>query len=119
MSKPQEQQKQPGQGNGQGSNPGQGGGQGNNPGQGENGPGGSQGNKHYNFTIDRAPFKRETPTITGSEIRSLGGIPASDGIWQKAHAQEPDKEIAASDVVTLSEQSTEHFFSGAKTTTEG
>lgn len=87
---------------------------GSNPGQ-----GGSQGNKHYNFTIDRAPFKHDKPTIMGSGIRTLGNIPSADGIWQKAHASEPDKEIADSDEVNLSEQSTEHFFSGPKTTTEG
>ena len=69
--------------------------------------------------IDQKPFDVEEQFITGAQIKALVGVPANYGVWLKVNGPDPDKEIANNEQVDLAQPGREHFFTGAKTTTEG
>jgi len=73
----------------------------------------------FKIMVDQKPFDVENQFITGSEIKKLVGVPANYGVWLKVNGPNPDKEIADNEPVDLSQQGREHFFTGAKSTTEG
>lgn len=53
------------------------------------------------------------------KIKALVGAPENYGVWIKVNGPNPDKEVADNEQVDLSQPGREHFFTGAKTTTEG
>ena len=73
----------------------------------------------FKILVDQKPFEVEEQFITGLQIKSLIGAPANYGVWLKVNGPNPDKEIADNEQVDLSQPGREHFFTGAKTTTEG
>ncbi|PKP01379.1 MAG: hypothetical protein CVU11_15415 [Bacteroidetes bacterium HGW-Bacteroidetes-6] len=73
----------------------------------------------FKILVDQKPFEVEEQFITGTQIKTLVGAPADYGVWLKVNGPNPDKEIADNEQVDLSQPGREHFFTGAKTTTEG
>ncbi|HBC31159.1 multiubiquitin domain-containing protein [Petrimonas sulfuriphila] len=73
----------------------------------------------FKILVDQKPFEVEEQFITGLQIKSLIGAPANYGVWLKVNGPNPDKEIADNEQVDLSQPGRDHFFTGAKTTTEG
>lgn len=69
--------------------------------------------------IDQKPFEVETQFITGAQIKALTGAPANYGVWLKVNGPNQDIEIADNEQVDLAQPGREHFFTGAKSTTEG
>jgi hypothetical protein len=69
--------------------------------------------------IDQKPFEIDGQFITGAQIKSLVGAPVTYGVWLKVSGPGQDKEIANDEQIDLSLPGREHFFTGAKTTTEG
>ena len=75
--------------------------------------------KKYKILIDQKPFEVEEQFITGAQVKAKVGVPATYGVWLKINGPDPDKEIADNEQVDLALPGREHFFTGAKTTTEG
>jgi len=73
----------------------------------------------FKILVDQKPFEIEEKFITGLQIKALVSAPANYGVWLKVNGPNPDKEIADNEQVDLSQPGREHFFTGAKTTTEG
>jgi len=73
----------------------------------------------FKIMVDQKPFDVENQFITGLEIKKLVGVSANYGVWLKVNGPNPDKEIADDEQVDLSQPGREHFFTGAKSTTEG
>lgn len=73
----------------------------------------------FKIMVDQKPFDVVNQFITGLEIKKLVGTPANYGVWLKVNGPNPDKEIADDEQVDLSQPGREHFFTGAKSTTEG
>jgi hypothetical protein len=73
----------------------------------------------FKILIDQKPFDVEEQFITGAQIKALVGVPTNYGVWLKENGPKPDKEIADNEQVDLAQPGREHFFTGAKTTTEG
>jgi len=73
----------------------------------------------FKILVDQKPCEVERQFITGLQIKTLVGAPANYGVWLKVNGPNPDKEIADNEQVDLSQPGREHFFTGAKTTTEG
>lgn len=73
----------------------------------------------FKILVDQKPFEVEEQFITGVQIKALVGVPANYGVWLKVNGPDPDKEIADIEQVDLAQPGREHFFTGAKTTTEG
>jgi Multiubiquitin len=73
----------------------------------------------FKIMIDQKPFEVEEQFITGVQIKAIVGAPANYGVWLKVNGPDPDKEIADNEQVDLAQPGREHFFTGAKTTTEG
>jgi hypothetical protein len=62
--------------------------------------------------IDNQPFDWDKPTITGAEIRKLGGLPDNVQIFQKVPGK-PDREIHNETKVDLKGPGPERFSSQA------
>jgi hypothetical protein len=77
------------------------------------------GKEKYKILIDQKPFDWEDRFITGSQIKTLVGVPPKYGVWLKTTGPEPDKEINDNEQVDLEQPGREHFFTGSKGTTEG
>ncbi|MGG6232329.1 multiubiquitin domain-containing protein [Tenacibaculum sp. SDUM215027] len=73
----------------------------------------------FKILVDQKPFEVEEQFITGLQIKTLVAAPANYGVWLKVNGPNPDKEIADNEQVDLQQPGREHFFTGAKTTTEG
>jgi hypothetical protein len=73
----------------------------------------------YKILINQKPYDVDNQFITGAQIKALAGSPANYGVWLKVNGPEPDQQIADGQEVDLAEPGREHFFTGAKTTTEG
>lgn len=73
----------------------------------------------FKILIDQKPFEIVEQFITGAQIKALVGVPANYGVWLKVSGPNQDKEIADNEQVDLIQPGREHFFTGAKTTTEG
>ncbi|OFX84821.1 MAG: hypothetical protein A2W99_06380 [Bacteroidetes bacterium GWF2_33_16] len=73
----------------------------------------------FKIMIDQKPFEVEEQFITGAQIKTKVGAPANYGVWLKVSGPNQDKEIADNEQVDLAQPGREHFFTGAKTTTEG
>lgn len=73
----------------------------------------------FKILIDQKPFEIEEQFITGAQIKSKVGAPVNYGVWLKVNGPDPDKEIPDNEQVDLAQPGREHFFTGAKTTTEG
>ena len=73
----------------------------------------------FKILVDQKPFEVEEQFITGLQIKALVNAPANYGVWLKVSGPNPDKEIADNEQVDLQPSGREHFFTGAKTTTEG
>ena len=73
----------------------------------------------FKILIDQKPFEVEEQFITGAQIKVLVGAPANYGVWLKISGPGKDKEIADNEQVDLAQSGREHFFTGAKNTTEG
>lgn len=73
----------------------------------------------FTILIDQKPFEVNEQFINGTQIKSLVGAPSHYGVWLKVNGPEPDKEIADNEQIDLEQHGREHFFTGAKTTTEG
>lgn len=73
----------------------------------------------YRILVDQKPFKSENQFITGLQIKALVSAPANYGVWLKVNGPNQDIEIKDNDQVDLQQPGREHFFTGAKTTTEG
>lgn len=69
--------------------------------------------------VDQKPFEIESQFITGSQIKSLVGAPSNYGVWLKVSGPNQDKEIGDNEQIDLAQPGREHFFTGAKNTTEG
>jgi len=75
--------------------------------------------ENYEITIDQKHYKVKDRFITGSQIKSLAGVPSTYGVWLKVKGPHNDKEIMDDEKVDLKEHGAEHFFTGSKTTTAG
>jgi len=75
--------------------------------------------KNYKIFIDQKSFEIEEQFITGAQIKAKVGALANYGVWLKVNGPDPDKEIADNEQVDLAQPGREHFFTGAKSTTEG
>lgn len=73
----------------------------------------------FKILVDQKPFEVEGQFITGAQIKSLVNAPANYGVWLKVSGPGHDKEIADNEQVDLDQPGREHFFTGAKNTTEG
>lgn len=73
----------------------------------------------FKILVDQKPFEVEEQFITGLQIKALVNAPTNYGVWLKVNGPNPDKEIADNEQVDLQQLGREHFFTGAKTTTEG
>ncbi|WP_298247270.1 multiubiquitin domain-containing protein [uncultured Christiangramia sp.] len=73
----------------------------------------------FKIMVDQKPFEVENKFITGSEIKVLVSAPANYGVWLKVNGPGDDIEIENNEKIDLSDKGREHFFTGAKTTTEG
>lgn len=73
----------------------------------------------YKLLINQKPYEVDDQFITGAQIKVLAGSPANYGVWLKVNGPEPDEPIGDNQQVDLSQPGREHFFTGAKTTTEG
>lgn len=79
----------------------------------------SKSEQKFKIMIDQKSFEVEEQFITGSQIKTKISVPANYGVWLKVNGPDPDKEIADNEQVDLAQPGREHFFTGAKTTTEG
>jgi len=75
--------------------------------------------KKIKIMIDQKPFEVDEQFITGAQIKAKVGAPTNYGVWLKVSGPNQDKEIANNEQVDLAQPGREHFFTGAKTTTEG
>ena len=75
--------------------------------------------KKIKIMIDQKPFEVDEQFITGAQIKARVGAPINYGVWLKVSGPNQDKEIANNEQVDLAQPGREHFFTGAKTTTEG
>jgi hypothetical protein len=75
--------------------------------------------KKRKILIDQKPFELHSKYITGSQIKTLVGVPADYGVWIKRNGPDPDIEVNDNEQVDLDEPGREHFFTGSKRTTEG
>ncbi|OFY82737.1 MAG: hypothetical protein A3F72_19905 [Bacteroidetes bacterium RIFCSPLOWO2_12_FULL_35_15] len=73
----------------------------------------------FKILIDQKTFEVEEQFITGAKIKALVAAPANYGVWLKVSGPNQDKEIADNEQIDLAQPGREHFFTGAKTTTEG
>lgn len=73
----------------------------------------------FKILVDQKPFEVQEQFITGLQIKALVDAPENYGVWLKVNGPNPDKEIANNEQVDLLQPGREHFFTGAKTTTEG
>lgn len=73
----------------------------------------------YKILINQKPYEVDNQFITGAQIKALAGSPANYGVWLKVNGPDPDKEIGDNEQVDLGQPGREHFFTGARTTTEG
>jgi len=73
----------------------------------------------FKILVDQKPFDVVEQFITGAQIKALVGVPGNYGVWLKMNGPNPDKEIANNEQVDLGQPGREHFFTGAKGTTEG
>jgi hypothetical protein len=72
----------------------------------------------YKLIVDQRPYEWPEKFITGSQIKTLGGVDQGYGVWQQVPGPN-DPEIGDDQKVDLSQPGTERFFTGKKTTTEG
>lgn len=73
----------------------------------------------FKILIDQKPYDVEERFIMGTQIKALAGVPPNYGVWLKVNGPDPDKEIGDNEKVDLAQPGREHFFTGAKVTTEG
>ncbi len=73
----------------------------------------------YKILVDQKPFEVDQQFITGTQIKALVGVPSNYGVWLKVNGPGDDQEIGDNESFDLSHPGREHFFTGAKTTTEG
>ena len=75
--------------------------------------------KGFKIKIDNKNFEHPNQFITGSEIKTLAGVPPDYGVWLKVTGPGQDRRINDNEQVDLSKPGTDHFFTGKTTTTEG
>lgn len=73
----------------------------------------------FKIMIDNKPYDHENELITGRELKEIGKVDSSYGVWLKVNGPDEDKEINNDESIDLSQPGREHFFTGPKTLTEG
>ncbi|WP_375416680.1 multiubiquitin domain-containing protein [uncultured Hymenobacter sp.] len=72
--------------------------------------------KAYALIIDHISFQHPDSLITGREIRTLSNMANTAEIWLKGPTHGSDLRVGDGDIVALSTESAERFFSVAKPT---
>lgn len=73
----------------------------------------------FKFHVDNKPFEQDEPTITGTRIKQLVGVPTNYGVWLVVPGPAEDEEIGDNQNADLSRPGVEKFITGPKQTTEG
>jgi ferredoxin len=75
--------------------------------------------RSFRFVIDGRRFEWGAPFITGYKLKQLAQVdPKTYGIWLEVRGDE-DRLVADNELIDLSAEGVERFFTGVMTTTEG
>jgi hypothetical protein len=75
--------------------------------------------KGYTYSIDNKPKESANQSITGSEIRQAGNVPADYSIFLKVNGPGDDELIEDNQKVDLSVPGRDHFYSSKRNTNNG
>ena len=76
-------------------------------------------NQPFKIIIDNKPFEHPSQFINGREVKNYVNAPSNYGVWIKTKGRGEDLAVGDDQKIDLSEPGREHFFTGAKSTTEG
>jgi hypothetical protein len=77
------------------------------------------GPKRFNFAVDGRQFESAEAHLTGLQIKSIGGVDASFGLFLEGRGHGSDQPIADGEIVDLSAPGKEMFYSAPAATYGG